>query len=92
MSSIDIAQLNLNLLPALRAAFRGAMIVCGGFDRESAEHALHRGMDLVAFGRPMISNPDLVERMRRRAPLAPWDVNTFYTPGPAGYIDYTAAA
>jgi len=44
--------------------------------------------DLIAFGRPFISNPDLVERLRQGVPLNPPDMATFYTPGPVGYTDY----
>jgi len=80
------------LFAAVRAAYRGALVVCGGFDRDKAEAALARGADLVAFGKPLISNPDLVERMRRRLPWAPWQANSFYAPGPAGYIDYSPLA
>jgi len=57
-----------------------------------AEEALKEGDDLVAFGRPFISNPDLVRRLREGAPLNPWDKNTFYGGGAAGYIDYPALA
>ena len=77
----------------LRAAFSGLFIVSGGFDRTTAEAALaeKRG-DLVAFGRPFLSNPDLVERLRDGAPLAAPDMATFYTPGPKGYTDYPTLA
>jgi N-ethylmaleimide reductase len=44
--------------------------------------------DLVAYGIPFISNPDLVERFRDGAELARADSTTFYSPGPKGYIDY----
>ncbi|NLG58986.1 MAG: alkene reductase, partial [Gammaproteobacteria bacterium] len=44
--------------------------------------------DLVAFGRPFISNPDLVERLRNGWPLADADPATFYGGGAAGYTDY----
>lgn len=44
--------------------------------------------DLVAFGRPFISNPDLVEKMKTGKALTPADHNTFYTPGEKGYTDY----
>jgi len=37
---------------------------------------------------PFISNPDLVERFRRGAPLAKADSSTFYSTGPKGYTDY----
>jgi N-ethylmaleimide reductase len=48
-----------------RRAYTGTLIPAGGFNRESAQAALdaHRA-DLIAFGRPFISNPDLVERLR----------------------------
>ncbi|MFM1892625.1 MAG: hypothetical protein RLZ44_1702, partial [Pseudomonadota bacterium] len=44
--------------------------------------------DLGAFGRPFISNPDLVRRLRERAPLNPPDEETFYGGGAKGYTDY----
>ncbi|CAN7406269.1 alkene reductase [Pseudoduganella sp. LjRoot289] len=77
----------------LRAAFDGPVIVAGGFDKEGAEQALAEGRaDLVAMGRPFLANPDLVERMRRDAPLNAPDPSTFYTPGAQGYTDYPALA
>lgn len=78
---------------ALRTAFAGPFILAGGFDAASAEAALQAGdADLIAFGRPMLANPDLVERMRRGAALNPPDMATFYTPGAAGYTDYPVLA
>ncbi|AUX26467.1 12-oxophytodienoate reductase [Sorangium cellulosum] len=75
--------------PLLRARFRGAFIVNGGYTREAAEEALRTGAaDLVSFGAPFIANPDLPERLARRAPLNAPDVSTFYAGGPRGYIDY----
>lgn len=77
------------LMPALRAAYRGAIIACGGFRRETAEAILARGhADLVAFGRPFISNPDLVARLEQGAALNRWDADTFYSGGAKGYLDY----
>ena len=75
----------------LRAAFDGLFILSGGFDRATAELALteQRG-DLVAFGRPFLANPDLVERMRQSMPLNAPDMATFYVPGAKGYTDYPA--
>ena len=46
--------------------------------------------DAIAFGRPFISNPDLVERFRTGAPLAEDDMKTWYSQGPEGYVDYPA--
>jgi 2,4-dienoyl-CoA reductase-like NADH-dependent reductase (Old Yellow Enzyme family) len=43
---------------------------------------------MVAFGKLFISNPDLVERFAKGAPLNPWDNETFYYGGEKGYIDY----
>lgn len=75
----------------LRPLFDGPYLAGGGFTRESAEALLARGgADAIVFGAPFISNPDLPERFRRRAPLAPADKSTFYSPGPQGYIDYPA--
>jgi N-ethylmaleimide reductase len=66
-------------------------MVAGGYTVESAEEVLQSGVaDLIAFGKLYISNPDLVERIQHRAPLADWDERTFYQLGDAGYIDYPA--
>jgi N-ethylmaleimide reductase len=81
------------LKAALRAAFDGPFILAGGFDTASAEQALAAGQaDLIAFGRPFLSNPDLVARMQSGAPLNAPDFGTFYTPGEQGYTDYPTLA
>ncbi len=75
----------------LRHAFKGLFTLAGGFDRARAETALADGhADLIAFGRPFIANPDLVERMRVGAPSNALDMSSFYTPGSKGYTDYPA--
>lgn len=73
----------------LRATFCNTLILSGNYDAIEADKdvAANKG-DLVAFGRPFISNPDLVERFREGARLALPEQETFYTPGPVGYIDY----
>jgi N-ethylmaleimide reductase len=73
----------------IRGHFKGKYILSGGYDRARANADLdaQRG-DLVAFGRPFISNPDLVERLRNGSPLTAPDPATFYTPGEKGYTDY----
>lgn len=74
---------------AFRVAGGGSIILSGGYDRERAEADLVSGAaDLVAFGRPFIANPDLVERMKEGWPLAVPDPATFYTSGQVGYSDY----
>ena len=80
-----------NSLAAIRDAFGGPIMLNGGFDADQAEAAIAAGQaDLVSFGRPFISNPDLVNRMKAKAPLAKPDPSTFYTPGERGYLDYPA--
>ncbi|SEJ49303.1 N-ethylmaleimide reductase [Azotobacter beijerinckii] len=77
------------LAPRLRQLFRGALILAGEFDRASAIRALGQGRaDFVAFGRLFIANPDLVERLRREAPLNTPGEATFYSGGDHGYINY----
>ena len=79
--------------PHLRTAFHGPLIVNAGYDANAAERAITAGeTDLVAFGVPLLSNPDFVERVRRSAPLNPPDMATFYSQGPKGYTDYPALA
>jgi N-ethylmaleimide reductase len=73
----------------LRSGFSGLFILAGGFDGTSAERALiERRADLIAFGRPFLANPDLVERLRLNSKLNAPDMATFYVPGPKGYTDY----
>ena len=73
----------------LRAAFKGSYILSGGYDAARANADLQAGHgDLVAFGRPFISNPGLVEKLRSGAALAEPDANSFYTADAKGYTDY----
>jgi N-ethylmaleimide reductase len=76
-----------------RRLFRGAWIVNNLYDQALAEAALASGYaDLIAFGRPFLANPDLVERYRIGAPLNAVDYKTAYRGGEAGYIDYPSLA
>jgi len=76
----------------IREAFSGALILNGNYDAARASADITEGRaDLVAFGRPFIANPDLVERMQSGTALSEPNHETFYTPGPAGYTDYPAA-
>jgi N-ethylmaleimide reductase len=92
----DIADRPFNY-EALRAAYRdaggrGAWMVNNGYDAALADKALAHGADLVAFGRPYIANPDLVDRLRQAAPLNPLDKDTLYGGGAKGYTDYPKLA
>lgn len=88
-SSMGAPAVPESLKTAMRKAFYGAYLLSGGYDRPRAEAdlAADKG-DLVAFGRPFIANPDLVARLKSGAPLAAPSMDTFYTPGAAGYTDY----
>ena len=88
-SALGAPPVPAELKTVMRGAFDGLFILAGGLDAASAEKVLVEGRaDLVAFGRPFLSNPDLVARMQRNAALNPPDMSTFYTPGPKGYTDY----
>jgi N-ethylmaleimide reductase len=77
---------------AMRRAFKGCFMLNEGFTPATATRAIEAGeADVIAFGIPFISNPDLAGRVRRfgvEAPLAEADRATFYTEGARGYVDY----
>lgn len=75
----------------LRRRFNGTIIAAGGFDRAGADAILAKGdADLVAFGRWFSSNPDLPERLRQGAPLAPYVRDAFWGGSERDYIDFPA--
>ncbi len=85
----DVAGAEPNIARRYRPIYRGTLMINTGFDRNTGNTVLNEKLaDLVAFGKPYISNPDLVERFAARADIAPWDESTFYTPGSKGYTDY----
>ena len=72
-----------------RNTFKGKLILSGGYDLARAESDLAAGKcDLIAVGRPILANPDLVTRWKNGAALNAPDMDTFYTPGAKGYTDY----
>ena len=75
--------------PLIRQHFRGPLILNSDYTAETAQAALDSGVaDGIAFGRPFLANPDLVERLRTGASLNQWDTSTFYTRTAEGYTDY----
>jgi N-ethylmaleimide reductase len=75
----------------LKNLFGGVYIANNGFDPKLAREAVETGRaDMVAFGKLFIANPDLVERLRKSAPLNEPDPATFYGGGAKGYTDYPA--
>ncbi|NER11295.1 N-ethylmaleimide reductase [Muriicola jejuensis] len=85
----DIPHAEPEIAKHYRPLYKGVLMINNGFDRASGNAILEEGLaDLVAFGKPYISNPDLVERFEQDVPLTDWDQDTFYTPGKEGYLDY----
>lgn len=77
--------------PSIREAYKGNLIVNGGYDLKNAKDDIDSGLaQAVAFGIPFLATPDLVARFRSGAALNKPDFQTFYTPGPEGYTDYPA--
>lgn len=83
----------LELQKIARRAFKGALLLNGGFDGPSGEAAVAEGRaDAVVYGKWYLSNPDLPERIAKKAELNAFDPKTFYAPGPEGYTDYPRLA
>lgn len=80
----------LSIKKLVRHNFKNTVILCGGYDAEKAENDIESGLtDFVAFGRPFINNPDLVERMKNYWPLSEnLNMDLFYTADEKGYTDY----
>ncbi|MBN9460933.1 MAG: alkene reductase [Burkholderiales bacterium] len=88
----NAAHASVDAVAFARSRWRGSLIAAGGYTADDAEEELASGQaDVVAFGRPFIANPDLVERIRSGRPWAEPQRATFYTEGEAGYTDYPAA-
>lgn len=77
-------------LADVRKVYKGIIVGNVGYTQETAEAAIASGdADAIAFGRPYLSNPDLVERFANGWPLAPMsDPATWYTPRDDGYTDF----
>lgn len=77
-------------LGEFRTVFQGMIIGNCGYTKESAQQSIAEGnADMIAIGRPFITNPDLPERFRKKWPLNPSeDMSLWYTPGPEGYTNY----
>jgi N-ethylmaleimide reductase len=74
---------------ALRRTFDGPWMVNNGYTRDMALDAIEHGdADLVAFGRPYVANPDLVDRLRVDAPLASLNPENLFGGDYRGYTDY----
>ncbi len=75
----------------LRSRFRGVYIANNLYTFARGNEAVRRGhADLVAFGRPFVSNPDLVDRFKLGAPLSEMRRESYTGKGSLGYTDYPA--
>lgn len=82
------------IAPVLRPLYKGVYMTASGFKREEAIKVVEEGtVNLVAFGRDFISNPDLVKRIELDLPLNKGYIKTYQylnkdTPPELGYTDY----
>lgn len=89
-SSMGAPEVPVKFKKQIRSIFKSTIILSGGYDKKRAGADISSGLgDLVAFGRPFINNPDLVDRYRNNWPLST-DLKTdlFYTADEKGYTDY----
>ena len=77
-------------LDEFREVYQGTILGNCGYTQETAETAIKDGKaDLISFGRPILSNPDLVARFANNWPLNPdADVKVWYSSGAEGYTDF----
>ena len=73
----------------IRAAYQGTLIYAGRYDAEKGEQAINSGLaDMIGFGRPFVSNPDLPNRIKHGYPLASHDPDTLFGGAEKGLTDY----
>ncbi len=78
--------------PSIRNLFPGPLVLNSDYGRDNAIAAVEEERaDAISFGRPFISNPDLVARLEHGIALAPDVQATWYSQGPEGYTDYPEA-
>jgi N-ethylmaleimide reductase len=89
-SSDGNPEVPLSLKKHVRNEFKNTIILTGGYNLSKAENDLSAGLaDLIGFGRPFISNPDLVYRFKKGLPLnIKLDASTFFSADEKGYVDY----
>jgi N-ethylmaleimide reductase len=80
----------------VRAVYTNPIMVCGKYTKESGSAIIHKGYaDMVAYGQPFISNPDLLTRFKMDYELTNLHSDshsTFYGGGEEGFTDYPTYA
>jgi N-ethylmaleimide reductase len=89
-SAMGAPPVPVELKKQIRHNFKNTIILSGGYDKDRAEADLQSELgNLVAFGRPFINNPDLVDRLMNNFPLSSnLNMDLFYTPDENGYTNY----
>lgn len=89
-SAMGAPKVPLEIKKLIRSNFKNSLILSGGYDKQRAEADIQSGLgDLIAFGRPFIDNPDLVERFKNNWPLSQdLKMDLFYSADEKGYTDY----
>jgi N-ethylmaleimide reductase len=89
-TSMGAPEVPVAIKKLIRNTFKNAIILCGGYDKARAEADIESGLgDFIAFGRPFINNPDLVERFKDNLPLSEViHTDLFYSAEAKGYTDY----
>jgi N-ethylmaleimide reductase len=88
-SAMGAPEVPMTIKLAIREKFKNCLILAGGYNKETAEKDLQSGLaDLIAFGKPFISNPDLVHRLENDLPLAEVDFSALYSADEKGFTDY----
>lgn len=89
-SAMGAPEVPMIIKKLIRNNFKNTIILSGGYDKKQAETIISSEMcDLVAFGRPFINNPDLVDRFRNDWPLSlDLKMDLFYSADEKGYTDY----
>ncbi|WP_375749086.1 alkene reductase [Vibrio sp. HN007] len=86
----DAPDTPLEFKKAVREAYKGTIIYAGRYDGDKAAQAINDGLaDMVGFGRPFVSNPDLPNRIKHDYPLAAHDPDTLFGGAEKGLTDYS---
>ncbi|MDG3086380.1 alkene reductase [Vibrio hannami] len=85
----DAPETPLEFKKAVREAYKGTIIYAGKYNGEKAAKAINDGLaDMVGFGRPFVSNPDLPSRIENGYPLTAHDPDTLFGGAEKGLTDY----